>query len=329
MQDLIRKLEIPNVTFLSLSSDVGYEGLPADIHRRAWRALVTADTMEDIQAMLLANAQEVQEASATFQTQYLEIRQALERGRWKDLKAALETAAAQLKKIPLKRPPHQVPRITLAGEIFVRKDGLSRQYLTEYLATKGFAAVCAPIAEWVLYTDYLIVKGLAVEAEQMGLAQSLKQKIKSFVMRQDERRIKKILSSSQLVHAAPVDIDAIVDTARTHISPHLSGEAVLTVGSAMREVASETCGAIAIGPFGCMPNRISEAILMETMNRENKLAKAPQKSQLEAILSEWQDLPFLAIESDGSPLSQQTLAKLEAFCLRAGRLHQRMLRHNH
>ncbi len=328
MQDLIRKLQIPNVTFLSLSSDVGYEGLPADIHRRAWRALVTADTMEDIHAMLLANAQKVQDALTVFQAQYREVLQAIEKGGWKDLKAALKTAAAQLKKIPLKRPPHQVPHITLAGEIFVRKDGLSRQYLTEYLAAKGFAAVCAPIAEWVLYTDYIIAKGLAVEAEQMGLTQRLKQKIKSFVMREDERRIKKILSSSQLVHAAPVDIDAIVDTAKTHISPHLSGEAVLTVGSAMREVATETCGAIAIGPFGCMPNRISEAILMETMNTENKLAGAPHDSQLDAILSEWQDLPFLAIESDGSPLSQQTLAKLEAFCLRAGRLHQRMLRHN-
>jgi predicted nucleotide-binding protein (sugar kinase/HSP70/actin superfamily) len=265
---------------------------------------------------------------AIFQTQYQEIRQALGKGGWKDLKAALKTAAGQLKKIPLKRPPHQVPRITLAGEIFVRKDGLSRQYLTEYLATKGFAAICAPVAEWILYTDYIIVKGLAVEAEQMGLTQRLKQKIKSFVMREDERRIKKILSSSHLVHAAPVDIDAIVDAAKTHISPHLSGEAVLTVGSAMREVATETCGAIAIGPFGCMPNRISEAILMETMSGENKLSNAPHDSQLDAILSEWQDLPFLAIESDGSQLSQQTLAKLEAFCLRAGRLHQRMLRHN-
>jgi hypothetical protein len=77
-----------------------------------------------------------------------------------------------------------------------------------------------------------------------------------------------------------------------------------------------------------MPNRISEAILMETMSGENKISNAPNDSQLDAILSEWQDLPFLAIESDGSQLSQQTLAKLEAFCLRAGRLHQRMLRHN-
>jgi hypothetical protein len=38
------------------------------------------------------------------------------------------------------------------------------------------------------------------------------------------------------------------------------------------------------------------------------------------------DLPFLAIESDGSPFPQLIDAKLEAFCLRAKRLHDRMLK---
>ena len=61
----------------------------------------------------------------------------------------------------MKRPPREVPKISLIGEIFVRRDALSRQYLTESLAEKGFATICAPIAEWVLYTDYLVDKGLA------------------------------------------------------------------------------------------------------------------------------------------------------------------------
>jgi predicted CoA-substrate-specific enzyme activase len=328
MQDLIRKLKIPDVAFLSLSSDEGYDGLPPDIHRRAWRSVVASDVFEDIRAMLLTNARNVQDAMPVYHKQYQDIVKALETGRWRDLEAALKTASENLRRIPLKRPTHQVPRITLAGEIYVRRDGLSRQYLTEYLAAKGFAAVCTPVAEWVLYSDYLITKGLAPGPAQKGLKKRLKQHIKSYVMRKDERRIKKILATTELVHAAPVDIDAVIDTAQAHISPHLSGEAVLTVGSVMREVATETCGAIAIGPFGCMPNRISEAILMETMSREDKLAKEPKNSHLDAVLSQCHDLPFLAIESDGSPLSQQTMAKLEAFCLRADRLHQNMLRHN-
>jgi hypothetical protein len=39
-------------------------------------------------------------------------------------------------------------------------------------------------------------------------------------------------------------------------------------------------------------------------------------------------LPFLAIESDGSPFPQLINAKLESFCLRAERLHHRIMTAN-
>jgi len=94
------------------------------------------------------------------------------------------------------------------------------------------------------------------------------------------------------------------------------------------EIAVDSCGVIAIGPFGCMPNRLSEAILNETMNRKEKLKTDPKNKRLRSILAETEDLPFLAIESDGSPFPQVITAKLEAFCLRAERLHKKMLKNN-
>lgn len=323
MQDLIRKLNIPDVAVFSLSSDVGYEGLPAGIHRRAWWAVVTSDIFEDIRAMLLTNAQDLDHAIPLFESQFQKALSALETGKKKILKKTLEKASEQLKQISLKQPVHQVPRITLAGEIFVRRDGLSRQYITEYLAAKGFATICAPVAEWALYMDFIINKGLT-ELPRKGLQNKLKAYIKSHVMHRDEHSIKKILAESGLVHPAQIDVESIINTAKPYISPELSGEAILTVGSAIREVASETCGAIAIGPFGCMPNRLSEAILMEAMKGGDKLAGSAPSLRTGGRLADFNDLPFLAIESDGSPLTQQIHAKLEAFCMRALRLHQRM-----
>ena len=75
-----------------------------------------------------------------------------------------------------------------------------------------------------------------------------------------------------------------------------------------------------------MPNRLSEAILNETMTREAKLATEPANQELKAVLTDIEELPFLAIESDGSPFPQLIDAKLETFCLRAERLHQRILK---
>jgi hypothetical protein len=74
-----------------------------------------------------------------------------------------------------------------------------------------------------------------------------------------------------------------------------------------------------------MPNRMSEAILNETMNCNVKLALNPKNVRLQATLDGIENLPFLAIESDGSPFPQVITAKLETFCLRAERLHSRML----
>ena len=144
-------------------------------------------------------------------------------------------------------------------------------------------------------------------------------------MRRNEKRLKSILSSSGLVQQEPLDVASIIRNARPYISPNFTGEAILTVGSSLTEVASHSCGVIAIGPFGCMPNRVSEAILNVAMTRKGKLAVHPKDTSLQDTLTGMTDLPFLAIESDGSAFPQLIHAQLEAFCLQAKRLHQRML----
>jgi predicted nucleotide-binding protein (sugar kinase/HSP70/actin superfamily) len=280
--------------------------------------------LEDIRAMLLANARDVEAAKLIFYRQFDLIIEALSDGRFEVLEDALTQASKQFALIPTKRPLDQVPVISLMGEIFVRRDGLSRQHITEQLATRGFATVCAPVAEWVHYTDYLVNKGLSLN-DNKGFRKKLSARIKQFFMSKDEHRIRNLLASSGLIHQHATKIDTIIDTAKPYISPHLGGEAILTVGSAIREVASISCGVIAIGPFGCMPNRLAESILNEAMKREDKLASEPNNSQLRMTLSDVHDLPFLAIESDGSPFPQLINAKLEAFCLSAERMHVRMM----
>jgi hypothetical protein len=64
----------------------------------------------------------------------------------------------------------------------------------------------------------------------------------------------------------------------------------------------------------------------ETMRREKKLESKPIDRNLIDVLAQVDDLPLLAIESDGSPFPQVIEAKFEAFCLRAQRLHKEMLR---
>ena len=323
MEDLVKRLEIPDVALFALSSENSYVGMGDDFERRAWWAIIVSDVIEDIRSMLLANAKDPEAAMAVLEQEWHKILKKIESGDYDRLEHQLTQTADRFRSLALRRPPQSVPVITLAGEIFVRRDALSRQYLTERLAKMGFATVCSPVAEWVLYCNYMVDEGL--NPEDMSIMEKVKLKIRNKFQARYEKRIKSILSTSGLVQAEPLDMNTIIDNASPYISRDLPGEAILTIGSSLTEVVSHSCGVIAIGPFGCMPNRLSEAILNETMNSRDKMATEPENKRLHSILADIDELPFLAIESDGSPFPQLINAKLETFCLRAERLHQRIL----
>jgi predicted CoA-substrate-specific enzyme activase len=323
MEDLVRRLQIPDVAVLALSSDNSYVGMDKNFERHTWWAVIVSDVMEDIRAMLLAAAVDTESAMSVFNAEWEHLLAAMKKADFTVLTRALAACAERLRSLPLKRPAAAVPTISLTGEIFVRRDSLSRQYLTERLAEKGFASVCAPVAEWVHYCNYLVDHGF--NQDPMTAMQKFKLKLRNFFQGRYEKQIKSILARSGLVRPETLNIAAVIEHARPHISPDLTGEAVLTVGGSLSEIISHSCGVIAIGPFGCMPNRLSEAILSETMTASEKLASDPANPALRAVLTGIDDLPFLAIETDGSAFPQLITAKLEAFMLRAERLHQRML----
>ena len=323
MEDLVKREEIPDVALFSLTSENSYAGLGNDFHLKAWCSVIVSDTMEDIRSMLLTNAVDVESAIHIFNEEWGLIVDKFEKGDFPQLEKQLIRTAKQIREIPMKHPPEEVPTISLVGEIFVRRDDLSRQYLTERLAEKGFATICSPIAEWAIYSDYLVDKGLVDYS--MSIREKLSFILKKMYMARYARRIKSILADSGLAHAEPLNIRSIINNASPHLSLNLAGEAILTIGSALTEIVSHTCGVIAIGPFGCMPNRLAEAILSEAMTHEGKLATDPNNDQLRSVLTSIDDLPFLAIESDGSPFPQLITAKLESFFLRAKRLHNKML----
>ena len=322
MKNLIKNNKFNDVAVLSLTSENSYAGMGTNFQILTWAGAVITDVLEDIRSMLLANAVDTDSAIEVFMAEWENIKASIRTGKFKKIRKQLKKSALVFKKIPTKHHYKDVPTVLLAGEIFVRREALSRQYITEKMAEKGFATVCSPIAEWILYSDYLVENGLTEEPligmEKLGFH------IKKKVMRHVEKKVKSALSKSGLVHATPLDIKPIIDKGAKYISPDLPGEAILTVGSALDEIANHVSGVIAIGPFGCMPNRLAESILNEAMTKEDKIASEPNNEKVKAILSDIDSLPFLAIESDGSPFPQLINAKLETFLLRAKRLHEKM-----
>jgi predicted CoA-substrate-specific enzyme activase len=303
ISQLIARNGIEDVALFSLQAENSYTEIGGkEFTLKLWSCLVVADVMQDIYSVLLANAVDKDSALEIYNQETKKLISVFEHSpNFKDLQRTLKTVADNFRKIPVKRHVHNTPAILLTGEIFVRHDDLSRQFLVERLAEQGFATKVSSVIEWVYYTDWCFEKGLSAAGPNFRKRLSLL--LRSAWMRNYEKTFKKIMERSGLYIYRLDDVDHLISESRHLINPELTGEAVLTIGAAVTEIVHRYCGVIAIGPFGCMPNRLSEAILSREMGTE---------------------LPFLAIESDGNLFPQVITAKLEVFLLQALRLNEQM-----
>lgn len=92
-----------------------------------------------------------------------------------------------------------------------------------------------------------------------------------------------------------IEVNKIISNVKDLISPALTGEAILTIGSAITEIVDEVSGVISIGPFGCMPGRIAEAVISEKMNTK-KLLISPNKQLIEKVMKKHPALPFYRLK---------------------------------
>ncbi|MEW6333966.1 MAG: acyl-CoA dehydratase activase [Thermodesulfobacteriota bacterium] len=322
LNDLIRRRKLEDVGLLSLSDRNSYDGVGGrQMAIAIWSGAVVAALFEEVYSVLLTNAVTQASAMEIFEQEWKCVVQAL--GKDNGLRAmsrVLKKSADRLGKIPVRRGLDDTPVILLTGEIFARHDHLSRQGLVEELAGQGFACKVSTLLEWVYYSDWCFHNGLtsgrAAAKERISLL------IRNGLLKWYEKSFRKALRRSELCWDKLEDVDHLMKNTAHLINPELTGEAVLTVGSVLGDIVDHYCGAISIGPFGCMHNRLAEAILSGEMTVEGKMQAGKISRKLMLLSGMNRDLPFLAIESDGERFPQIIGARIEAFLLQAGGLHE-------
>jgi len=321
---LLNKHQIPNLVVMSLSSQNGYGGMGTSFTKRALWGVLIGDVMEEIRVAVLTLSKDREAGMHTYKQTEEMILSAMASLDWDGLQQTLKKAASLLAKIPLHTPLEQAPKIALIGEIYLRRDGFSQRYLAEQMADKGIVALMAPIMEWVYYTNYLAARGMR---GKNTLPQRLKFRGTALLMKKYERIVKQIMVASGLYDYHLIDIDHSINSVSKFIDPRLTGEAILTLACALTEIVDKVDGVISIGPFGCMPSRIAESVIKQTIDTE-KMSLCADPELVGKIMKEHPRLPFLSIESDGSPFPPVIEASLESFVLQTKRLHQTRLKHS-
>lgn len=197
------------------------------------------------------------------------------------IKQLAKEAAEEFKKI-LQTGKEKVT-VLVTGEIYVRLDEFSNNFVIRELEALGAKVKLAPFREWINYTTFQRRKGLALPKQKLWKAY-----LTWFFQKRIEAQLYQIFAKA-LGWSKDHHIEEILKTAEPYLSKlQPFGESALTIGlPLMLWKKKEIDGVVLVGPFECMPIRIGETQLR--------------------LISEQTGLPVLSLSFHGDPLDKDLL----------------------
>jgi predicted CoA-substrate-specific enzyme activase len=318
LNKLIEKKRLKNVALLTLTTENSYAGIGTLNQVRLLKSIVISDIMDDIKNAIYVLAIDPDKGIQIFNKQWGKIIHCFENG-LKSLDRILDDVVMNLAAIELKYPIREAKKVLLAGEIFVRRDEFSSGEIVSNIIKRGIVVKRAHVLEWLYYIDFL----QETEYEfKLTFTEKLELFIRNIIKYNLEKKIKSVFSLTGLYEYEEINIRKIVGIGNRYMSTAFTGEMILVLGVFFMEMARHIHGLISIGPFACLPTRVIEAILShESIINGNKKIDELENAH---YLKQFDNLPFLSVESDGNPFPQIINSKIEAFCLQVERLYNAM-----
>jgi predicted CoA-substrate-specific enzyme activase len=214
---------------------------------------------------------------------------------------------ARVAALPRTRDPLTCPRVVVTGDFFTRFSPFFMDGVRDLYAGQGIILKPVDLNDLFLYLTY---HGVVGTAESWGLKpggfalakactrafqpdgkEYLEQWLLYQVECKSEEHYRELFRKTGLLIAGSNEIPALFAKAAEHVSPALCGEVFPTIGKGLDADREGYDGIILLGPFNCLPHRISEAILKP--------------------LSIQRGMPILAYESDGYAVSPSVLRQVD------------------
>ncbi len=204
-----------------------------------------------------------------------------------DFRKLAEEAAREFSNIPGEMNGR--PVVGLVGEIYLRNNRFSNNYLIDKIESMGAEVKLATFAEWINYTTYTYRLDSIFNRSWQ---QIMKAYLQEYYQHHDELEIEK-----HFIKYFPIDkessVKKVVDLAAPYLSVDIRGEAVLSIGKAIDFKQNGASGIVNCMPFNCMPGTI-----VTSLSRK--------------ISSDLGDIPWLNISYEGlQDTGEET--RLEAF----------------
>ncbi len=303
-ENLFKDMRLENVIVVTLSADNSYTELGPDFSKYMWHGLVISDYMKDVQTSLRACAEDPEKALEIYNELWHEMIAAID----KDFKLAypaLKKVAETIKKIPLKKTIHEVPRVLIVGEIYVRRDDFAVDELVDLMSKKNIIAKVSGVSEWIHYLDFVRDYDLKKRLKLLPwYKRPFSSEMKSLIRlhiemawkHAVERKAKRILGVTDLIPHTPHDMNKIMkNTTDNFVNLELNSEIAISSGVAATAMEEGYSGIVNISPFACLIGRVIEGLITPWARDKN--------------------YPTFSLEVDGNILPPNIVNKLNIFMM--------------
>lgn len=224
-----------------------------------------------------------------------------------DFSSGLPKFVENLAALPRMRNPMDCPRVVVTGDFYARFSPFFMDGVRDLYAARGIILKPVDLSELYLYATYDSMRGTAnnwgMKPGGFALAKACTRVLEpdgqQYLQqwwgyqsgRKTEQHYREVFSGTGLLVSRPNDVVALFEKSSEHISPQIFGEITPTVGRSLNAEYEGYDGIILIGPFNCLPFRISEAILKP--------------------LSIQQGMPLLTYETDACAVAPAALRQVD------------------
>lgn len=295
-RNILDDLGLHNVPIYTLDQGDDYnedtKNLGTRFRRMAWDGIVLMDYMQKMLRQTRPYEVNKGESEKVYERFIKRIEAALDNN--KSLVGISREAAEAFKRIKTERGQPR-PRIGLIGEVYVRNNDFSNNFLEKRIEKLGGEVVSPPFSEWINYIAHLRREECKRKKNYKGL---LAEFITEGFQRLDEHRIAKPFKN--MVKLFPKESPAVevIRRGKRYIDDSYKGDPVLSFGRATEYVEEGFDGIANILPFYCMPGTIVNAILEKFQKDHNgipciKLAfdgqeETNEETRLEAFMHQAQ-----------------------------------------
>ncbi len=221
--------------------------------------------------------------------------------------AELPGFVQRLAMIPRIREPQACPRVVVMGDFFTRFSPFFMEGVLDRYTDQGIILKPVDLSDLLLYHIYNSVaetaQGWDLKPGGLAFAKACtrifqndgKGYLQNWLAYQLERwhegDYRKLFKKTGLLVAGPNDAASLFEKASQHVSPEIYGEILPTIGRGLEAETDGYDGIIIIGPFNCLPFRISESILRPVCIQRG--------------------MPILTYESDGYAVSPSVLRQVD------------------